>query len=163
MKKRTQEQTTPLLILEDHELRLRYIEGYINEKGDSLFDKRNINGLYLPKKRAGDKLTPLLILQDHESRIRNIESYIKNGYENNYDDQYQNNYNFINDSNDSNIISQKDVLTPKITNMDVNRSNIKKDVDNILISSKKSADNNNFKNEIVLILNRIGELLNQMR
>jgi hypothetical protein len=179
VKKRAPEQTTPMLILEDHELRLRYIENYINDEGDSLF-KKNSKGLSSTKKRVSEQMTPLLILEDHEVRLRNIESYIKDGHINirqyetkdiDYqkdefsDDDIEESDQYISSSIAASqpfhqfVQKNKSILqNKKVADVSVSSKPNKKDVD--AISSTKPDD---FKNEITLILSRIGELLNQMR
>ena len=187
VKKRVPEQTTPMLVLEDHELRLRYIENYINDGGDiSLLKKRGF-GFSAPKKRTPDQLTPMLVLEDHELRLRNIESYIKDGHISipQYDSE-DDIEDFIDDVKDIRPYASvaatppppppQPIQKPKYT-LDI-KPQVKKDVE--LISSVKSDDHHkksdehykksedfkksdDFKNEITFILSRIGDLLNQMR
>ena len=173
IKKRAQkEQTTPLLVLEDHELRLRYIEKYINDRGDYLSSKKSTGlSVVTTKKRAGEQLTPLLILEDHETRLRNIESYIKDDtiIVDNKEHQYQKDI-FNDDVEESFTNPPPSVCTytpPEVTHTPTQKPKIATTIttmhnkkDSTEVGSAKSDD---FKSEITFILSRIGDLLSQMR
>lgn len=78
-KRETAEKTTPILMLEDHELRLRYIESYIRDGGTidyankEYFFANKPETIDITKKKGSG---PIIILEDHELRLRKIEMYI---------------------------------------------------------------------------------------
>ena len=190
IKKKVVEQTTPILMLEDHELRLRYIETYIREgrldhaNKDSFLDKKN------NKKKLLEKVTPISILEDHELRLRNIELFINNSRK---EDEASDDSNYDIDNN--NTREKKHHKQPPLVNRESNsrESNsretnsretkaiaqsppstvplvekpstlsYKKERRTVVSEMVDSEEPNNVKKEITMILSRIGELLTQMR
>jgi hypothetical protein len=152
LKQRAAEQTTPLLVLEDHELRLRYIEAYIRDgyldyqNKDVFLDKNLELGISSKKKRVGEQLTPILILEDHELRLRRIETYI-NSRKELKDETAHSHVDRVNLSETKPGSSTRESYENHPPNPDVSGPTKPGDV----------------KKEITFILSRIGELLNQMR
>lgn len=130
------DKTTPILILEDHELRLRYIETYIREvyidcatMDKSFSIDKKMDSMIMTTKKVTEQVTPISILEDHELRLRQIETYITN--------------------------KRKQVIKEE--------PHPTFETDKLSSSSSSLIIPNDAKKEITIILTRLGDLLKQLR